>query len=113
MENTIIKLQSQVQHLENSPPSINTVNDNDIFDKIPPPNFHMQKSIQISRDEYTKSTQTVETAFIPCESCHGVQSSLRDVGKLVSSVCESQGLPSTLAKHMEQVIIDSVLFGLS
>ena len=104
MENTIIKLTTQLQRLEHTTTQPDCPSD-DTIEGIPPPSVNVRKSLLISRDEYTKSTQTIETAFIPCESCHGVQKSLRDVGKFVASICESQGLTSTLAKHMEQVCV--------
>mgnify|MGYP001794037464 CR=1 FL=1 len=45
------------------------------------------------------STQTYDTAFIPCESCARTQKNLIEVGSVVMKVCESQGLPSSLAKQ--------------
>ena len=53
----------------------------------------------ISRDECVKSTQTIETAFVPCEACDVVQRNLRDVGDAVVGICASQDLPSSLSKH--------------
>ena len=57
----------------------------------------------ISRDEYNKCTQTLETAFVPCESCDLVQRNLREVGEYVVSICSSQGLPSALAKFRARI----------
>lgn len=45
------------------------------------------------------STQTYDTAFIPCEACARTQQNLIEVGSMVIKVCESQGLPSSLAKQ--------------
>ena len=45
------------------------------------------------------STQTYDTAFIPCEACARTQQNLIEVGGMVIKVCESQGLPSSLAKQ--------------
>jgi len=45
------------------------------------------------------STQTYDTAFIPCEACTRTQQNLIEVGSMVIKVCESQGLPSSLAKQ--------------
>ena len=59
-----------------------------------------KRPMEIAKDEYTKSTQTLETAFVPCESCHKVQENLRTLGKNVTNICETQELPSMLAKHM-------------
>ena len=45
------------------------------------------------------ATQTYDTAFIPCEACARTQQNLIEVGNAVMKVCESQGLPSSLAKQ--------------
>ena len=45
------------------------------------------------------STQTYDTAFIPCEACSRTQQHLLDVGNMVMSLCASQGLKSSLAKQ--------------
>lgn len=57
----------------------------------------------ISEDEYTKATQTVETAFVPCESCHEVQMCLQQVGDAMSAICRAEGLPCSLVKYREQI----------
>lgn len=44
-------------------------------------------------------TQTYDTAFVPCEACSRTQENLIAVGQMVMKVCESQGLPSSLAKQ--------------
>ena len=44
-------------------------------------------------------TQTYDTAFVPCEACSRTQENLIAVGQTVMKVCESQGLPSSLAKQ--------------
>ncbi|ESO97771.1 hypothetical protein LOTGIDRAFT_72099, partial [Lottia gigantea] len=59
--------------------------------------------LNISKDECNKSSQTIETAFIPCESCEVVQKNLRETGDLVVHVCTTQGLPSSLKKFRPQV----------
>ena len=45
------------------------------------------------------ATQTYDTAFVPCEACSRTQENLVEVGQMVMKVCESQGLPSSLAKQ--------------
>ena len=45
------------------------------------------------------STQTYETAFVPCETCAKMQENVMYVGSSVISVCESLGLPSSLSKQ--------------
>lgn len=56
-----------------------------------------------ARDEYSKASQTVETAFVPCDSCHFVQQNLREVGNTVVNMCESLHLESSLCKHRNSV----------
>lgn len=47
----------------------------------------------------SSSTQTFETAFVPCEACCSMQSNLLTVGTEVINICETQGLPSSLSKQ--------------
>jgi len=54
-------------------------------------------------DEYYKATQTVETAFVPCEGCHLVQQSLRDAANSIVTTCETLSLPSQLARYRTTV----------
>ncbi|XP_061198305.1 coiled-coil domain-containing protein 157-like [Saccostrea echinata] len=53
----------------------------------------------IARDACTKSCQTVETAFVPCEGCHVVQKNFRNAGDVIINMCQSQKLPSSLQKY--------------
>ena len=53
----------------------------------------------LSRTLQNVSTQTFDTAFVPCEACSRMQQNLLDVGASVIGLCESQGLPSALAKQ--------------
>lgn len=57
----------------------------------------------ISRDECIKATQTLETAFVPCESCDLVQRHFRQVGDMVINVCNTQDLPCSLIQHKSKV----------
>lgn len=59
--------------------------------------------------ENTRSihSQTVETALVPCDACTSVQGSLREVGKAVISLCQSQNLPSSLGQF-QQLVQDSM-----
>jgi len=54
-------------------------------------------------DEYNKATQTVETAFVPCDGCNLVQQSLRDAGSTVVTTCETLSLTSHLARFQKTV----------
>jgi len=55
------------------------------------------------RDEYSKATQTIETAFVPCEGCFIVQRSLRDAASVIVTACEMLQLTSHLARHQTTV----------
>ncbi|XP_042090764.1 coiled-coil domain-containing protein 157 isoform X4 [Ovis aries] len=59
--------------------------------------------------ENTRSVhcQTVETALVPCDACTSVQGSLREVGKVVINLCQSQNLPSSLGRF-QQLVQDSM-----
>jgi prefoldin subunit 5 len=57
------------------------------------------KMEEIARDACSKNTQTVETAFVPCEACHVVQKSFRNAGDTLINMCQAQKLPSSLQKY--------------
>ncbi|XP_072164567.1 coiled-coil domain-containing protein 157-like [Diadema setosum] len=57
----------------------------------------------ISIDTRTVSSQTHETAFVPCEACDRVQLCLKEVGDTISEVCRSQGMPSFVARHRKML----------
>lgn len=57
------------------------------------------EDVALAKTLQETSTQTYDTAFIPCEACSRTQKHLIDVGNMVMSLCESQGLPSSLAKQ--------------
>ncbi|KAL5016109.1 hypothetical protein ScPMuIL_005698 [Solemya velum] len=79
--------------------------------KIPPNNAELilgrsmlhVKTPDISNDCYSKSSQTVETAFVPCESCAAVQKSFHQTGDVIVSICQAQKLPSSLQKFRVQI----------
>nr|KAF6403141.1 coiled-coil domain containing 157 [Molossus molossus] len=68
-------------------------------------------SIRVSLQSPARSTestrsvhsQTVETALVPCDACTSVQGSLREVGKVVISLCQNQNLPSSLGQFQQLV----------
>ena len=49
------------------------------------------------------ATQTFDTAFVACEACAHMQQNLIDVGTAMISLCESQGLQSSLARQKRQL----------
>ncbi|XP_015418319.1 PREDICTED: coiled-coil domain-containing protein 157 [Myotis davidii] len=52
-------------------------------------------------------SQTVETALVPCDACASVQGSLREVGRALIGLCQSQNLPSSLG-HFQQLVQDAM-----
>ncbi|XP_054749412.2 coiled-coil domain-containing protein 157-like [Lytechinus pictus] len=67
---------------------------------VTPQPIHQQV---IAIDTRTTSSQTLETAFVPCESCERVQLCLKDVGETITEVCHSQKLLSSIARHRKQL----------
>ena len=57
------------------------------------------KMEEIARDACSKSCQTIETAFVPCEGCHVVQKNFRNAGDVIVNMCQGQKLPSSLQKY--------------
>lgn len=55
--------------------------------------------VALTRTYKEVAVQTYDTAFVPCEACSRTQENLIEVGQMVIKVCESQGLPSSLAKQ--------------
>ncbi|NWH72752.1 CC157 protein, partial [Piaya cayana] len=49
------------------------------------------------------STQTSESSSRPCDTCSGIQASLREVGTAITSICQSQNIPSALSRFQEAV----------
>uniref|UniRef100_A0A8B9Q568 Coiled-coil domain containing 157 n=1 Tax=Apteryx owenii TaxID=8824 RepID=A0A8B9Q568_APTOW len=47
------------------------------------------------------STQTTESSLVPCDSCASAQASLREVSKAITSICQSQNIPSALSRFHE------------
>lgn len=54
---------------------------------------------EIARDANSKSCQTIETAFVPCEACHIAQKSFKTTGELIVTMCKNQKLPSSLQQY--------------
>lgn len=57
------------------------------------------EDVALAKTYQETATQTYDTAFIPCEACSRTQKHLLEVGDMVMSLCESQGLTSSLAKQ--------------
>lgn len=70
---------------------------------ILPPISPAHGEATIAKDNSNKSSQTLETAFVPCESCHRVQNSFKSVADSMTSLCKTQGLPSSVAKYRKQL----------
>nr|XP_015221462.1 PREDICTED: coiled-coil domain-containing protein 157 isoform X2 [Lepisosteus oculatus] len=61
----------------------------------------------IAKDTRTVGCQTLESALVPCDACSRSQASLREVSNALIAVCQTQNLPSSLARFME--VMDSSL----
>ncbi|XP_074700381.1 coiled-coil domain-containing protein 157 isoform X1 [Strix aluco] len=48
-------------------------------------------------------TQTTGSPQGPCDTCGSAQASLREVGKAITSICQSQNIPSALSRFQEMV----------
>ncbi|NXP06499.1 CC157 protein, partial [Thinocorus orbignyianus] len=48
-------------------------------------------------------TQTTVSSLGPCPTCTSTQASLREVGKTITSICQSQNIPLTLSRFQEVV----------
>ena len=46
-------------------------------------------------------TQTMEWSPEPCDVCERAQASLREVGRGIINICNSQNLPSSLSRFLE------------
>ncbi|KAM5200325.1 coiled-coil domain-containing protein 157 isoform 2-T4 [Hipposideros larvatus] len=67
----------------------------------------LQSPARTTEDTRSIHSQTVETALVPCDACTSVQGSLREVGQVVISLCQSQNLPSSL-DQFQQLVQDSM-----
>ncbi|KAM9626195.1 coiled-coil domain-containing protein 157 isoform 2-T2 [Morphnus guianensis] len=48
-------------------------------------------------------TQTTGLSLEPCDTCASAQASLREVGKAITSICQSQNIPSALSRFQDTV----------
>ncbi|XP_029641089.1 coiled-coil domain-containing protein 157-like isoform X1 [Octopus sinensis] len=60
----------------------------------------------MSKDMCFKSTQTVETAFLPCESCSVIQRSFKRSAFAIFKTCQKLNLPSNVNKLIIKPEID-------
>ncbi|XP_025841766.1 coiled-coil domain-containing protein 157 isoform X2 [Vulpes vulpes] len=67
----------------------------------------LQCPTRTAKNSRSVHSQTVETALVPCDACISVQGSLREVGKVIISLCQSQNLPSSLGQF-QQLVQDSM-----
>ena len=99
LENTVKTLQENINEQTASLSSINPT----LVDTMSRRESNASSFLDIAKDGCNKSCQTLETAFVPCESCERVQINLREVGDNVINVCQTQGLPSSLHKYRNQI----------
>uniref|UniRef100_A0A1I8HPD7 Coiled-coil domain-containing protein 157 n=1 Tax=Macrostomum lignano TaxID=282301 RepID=A0A1I8HPD7_9PLAT len=62
-----------------------------------------QSPIRSAVPNSTKSCQTVETAFVPCDSCSEVQHGFSRISAHLSALCEKERLPSSLRIYRAQL----------
>ncbi|XP_075290554.1 coiled-coil domain-containing protein 157 [Opisthocomus hoazin] len=48
-------------------------------------------------------TQTAAASLEPCDACASTQGCLRDVGRAITRICQSQNIPSALTRFQEKV----------
>ncbi|XP_044234926.1 coiled-coil domain-containing protein 157 [Ursus arctos] len=72
-----------------------------------PVRVSLQCPARTAKNSRSVHSQTVETALVPCDACTSVQGSLREVGKVLVSLCQSQNLPSSLGQF-QQLVQDSM-----
>nr|XP_060468715.1 coiled-coil domain-containing protein 157 isoform X2 [Panthera onca] len=68
-----------------------------------PARVSLQYPARTVKNSRSVHSQTVETALVPCDACISVQGSLREVGNMVISLCQSQNLPSSLGQFQQLV----------
>ncbi|XP_026906592.2 coiled-coil domain-containing protein 157 isoform X2 [Acinonyx jubatus] len=68
-----------------------------------PARVSLQCPARTIKNSRSVHSQTVETALVPCDACISVQGSLREVGNMVISLCQSQNLPSSLGQFQQLV----------
>ncbi|KAK6192725.1 hypothetical protein SNE40_004149 [Patella caerulea] len=103
LEKNIQKLNSEVHQNGYLSPKQNNLSNSNMDDSSSSNLSASSPNMDISRDACNKSSQTIETAFVACESCDVVQKNLRETGDIVIHVCTTQGLPSSLKKFRPQV----------
>ncbi|KFU95031.1 Coiled-coil domain-containing protein 157, partial [Chaetura pelagica] len=57
----------------------------------------------MAKNSSSVATQTAGWSQGPCDSCSSAQASLREVGRAITSICQSQNIPSALSKFQESV----------
>lgn len=68
-----------------------------------------QKSV--STDVSSKSVQTLETAFVPCESCAKIQTNLKQNADLLINMCHYQNITSQVGKYRASLMSNQLVGG--
>ncbi|RMC06065.1 hypothetical protein DUI87_17610 [Hirundo rustica rustica] len=55
----------------------------------------------LAQSTCSASTQTPGSPLGSCDTCSGAQASLHEVGRAITSICQSQNIPSALSKFQE------------
>ncbi|NWS76065.1 CC157 protein, partial [Crotophaga sulcirostris] len=62
-----------------------------------------QVACSTTRSSHSVSTQTSGSPLRPCTTCASAQASLREVGTAITSICQSQNIPSALSRFQGTV----------
>ncbi|NWS57946.1 CC157 protein, partial [Chunga burmeisteri] len=57
----------------------------------------------VAKSSHSIPTQTTGLSLGPCDTCAGAQASLHEVSKAITSICQSQNIPSALSRFQEMV----------
>ncbi|NXC78208.1 CC157 protein, partial [Anhinga anhinga] len=57
----------------------------------------------VAKSSRSIPTQTTGSSLGPCDTCASTQATLREVGNAVTSICQSQNIPSALSRFQEMV----------
>lgn len=65
----------------------------------------------VSGEVSTKSVQTLETAFVPCESCAKIQTNLKQNADLLINMCHYQNINSQVGKYRASLMSNQLVGG--
>ena len=94
------------------PPASNTTNkSNNLNSKSVNINTAHHNSKKIAEEVSSKSVQTQETAFVPCESCAKVQTNLKQNADQIINMCHYQNIASQVGKFRTSLMANQLIGG--